>query len=523
MPQPIIVDISNPRFMEWLEEQALPGWFLTQRWFAKKNDGQPLILRLQEFGLSSDGLMLGLVSDDSSHSQSGSPYLVSFVFVDQAMANELSENAIVGPIPFEFSQSPIALVEASSTEQGRWALMKIGAGEASLEWSIGVVHGRVFEQKNLEKEKVRWSQGSRWLGVEQSNTSIVFGDEVILKILRRPGLPGLPNPDAEIPLVLSLTTADPLTPPVMGVIQAGDDASGVMIGTLCRYLNGAVTGWDLALEAAAKFVHKRNGQQQSLENDSIQEHLQRDLAIRTAELHQALARIPDNEAFKPVPIGADEIQKLGLTLRIGAEAIFQRLHVWNLKALPESIQATIQQVISNQSRYCGAFERLEKFVPEYDGQTVVFAIRHHGDYHLGQVLWTSKQGWQVIDFEGEPNKSLEARREKALGLRDVAGMVRSFDYAQAVAMRQMGATDDQKRLALEWRDQMSFVYTNTYFAMVGELENEIFPLVPESYTLRYQLLDAFILEKNLYELMYELEHRPDWVEVPLGGLISWLE
>ena len=80
MPQPIIVDISNPRFMEWLEEQALPGWFVTQRWFAKKNDGHPLILRLQEFGLSSDGLMLGLVADDSGHSQSGSPYLVSFVF-----------------------------------------------------------------------------------------------------------------------------------------------------------------------------------------------------------------------------------------------------------------------------------------------------------------------------------------------------------------------------------------------------------------------------------------------------------
>lgn len=523
MPQPIIMDISNPRFMEWLAEQALPAWFVTQRWFANKNDDQPLVLRIQEFGLSSDGLMLGLVADESGHSHTSSPYLISFVFVDQAIVNQLPENAIVGSIPREFSQSQIALVEASATEQGRWALMKIAAHQADVEWSNGVVRGRVFEQKNLEKERVRWEESSRWLGVEQSNTSLVFGDAVILKILRRPGLPGLPNPDAEIPLALSLTTADPLTPPVMGVIQAGDDASGVMIGTLCRYLNEATTGWDMALEAVTKFVKNREVHQQSLENDAIQEDLQRDLAIRTAELHQALAKIPDNEAFKPVPIGAVEIQKLGLSLRIGAETVFQRLHEWNLKTLPESIQATIQRVISNKKRYCDAFERLEKFVPEYDGQTVVFAIRHHGDYHLGQVLWTSKQGWQVIDFEGEPNRSLESRREKALALRDVAGMVRSFDYAQAVALRQMGATAEQKQLALEWRDQISFVFTNTYFAMVGELENEIFPLIPGSYTLRYQLLNAFILEKNLYELMYELEHRPDWVEVPLGGLISWLE
>jgi maltose alpha-D-glucosyltransferase/alpha-amylase len=523
MPQPIVMDISNPQFIEWIEEQALPEWFATQRWFAKQTGDQPLRLQLQELGLSNDGLIMGLVGEYGGHLKASSPYLIAFIFVDQSEIKEVPDHAIVGLIPQEFTQSSIALVEASATVQGRFALMKVATGQTSLEWSIGVVQGRVFEQKNLEKEKPRWENGSRCLGVDQSNTSIVFGDSVILKILRRPGLPGLPNPDAEIPLALSLTTADPLTPPVMGVIQAGDDTSGLMIGTLCRYLDGSITGWEMALEAVTKHVKNAEKDPQGAVDHRIQEQLQRDLSIRTAELHQALAKIPDNEAFKPVPIGADEIQKLGLALRIGAETIFQRLHEWNLKTLPETIQKTIQQVISNKKRYCGAFERLEKFEPEYDGQTVLFAIRHHGDYHLGQVLWASKQGWQVIDFEGEPKRSLEARREKAIGLRDVAGMVRSFDYAQAVAMRQMGASDDQKRLALEWRDQMSFVFTNTYFAMVGELENEIFPLVPESYTLRYQLLDAFILEKNLYELMYELEHRPDWVEVPLGGLISWLE
>lgn len=77
----------------------------------------------------------------------------------------------------------------------------------------------------------------------------------------------------------------------------------------------------------------------------------------------------------------------------------------------------MERVIANQKRYTAAFERLEKFTPEYEGQTLLFAIRHHGDYHLGQVLWDSSKVWQVIDFEGEPNKSLANRRDKAIGLR----------------------------------------------------------------------------------------------------------
>ena len=522
MPEPILMDISDPRFIDWLEKTALPGWFGLQRWFARKTGEKPLELRLQELGISVDGLILGLVDADLQ-SQADSPYLIALIFVKQGDMADLPENAILGRVPEELGCKSLVLIDAAATEQGRMALLKIATSQSSVGWSCGSVRGRVFEKKQMDSSIEAWKSSSQWLGVEQSNTSLVFGEDVILKILRRPGRPGLPNPDAEIPLALSLTTAEPMTPSVMGVIQAGDDPSGMMIATLCRYLKGSVSGWDLARQAVTEFVQKGGLPSTQSSGISIDEILQRDLAICTAQLHQALAKIPDNEAFKPLPIRADEIQRLGLSLRTGAEAVFDQLRGWNDQGLPLHLVALMERVIANQKRYTAAFERLEKFTPGYEGQTLLFTIRHHGDYHLGQVLWDSSKVWQVIDFEGEPNKSLANRRDKAIGLRDIAGMVRSFDYAQAVAMREMDADLDQKRLAMDWRERISFTFSNTYFAMVGELENEIFPLIPESYPLRYQLMDAFILEKNLYELIYELEHRPDWAEIPLEGLLSWLE
>ena len=102
-------------------------------------------------------------------------------------------------------------------------------------------------------------------------------------------------------------------------------------------------------------------------------------------------------------------------------------------------------------------------------------------------------------------------------------MIRSFDYAQAVVAQKLDAQNDQKKQLGQWRDELVSIFSNTYFAMVGDVEHEIFPLIPCDYRLRFALLDAFVLEKNLYELIYEIEHRPDWVEVPLNALLELLE
>ena len=516
MPTPPPIDIYNRSFARWLEDVLLPGWFASRRWYARPQGNSVGPLYINELAIDDQGLLLALV-DDGSDDDWASFYFIALLATNQESARSLAPGDSLGLIPTEFTSSELYLVEASATPEGRLALLRLTLGETEMEWGLGTVKGRIFELKNVKRIKQGLAHQSRRIGVEQSNTSLVYNDQVILKLLRRPGKTGEPNPDVEIPLALSLTTEEPLTPPVMGVIQAGDDSDCLMIGTLCRYLNHAETGWDMALRAATAQI-----QSGDITADVQNEHLSRDLAIRTAQLHLALARIPDNEAFKPVPIRADELRALGLKLGRWAEGVFDQLSSTDLDRLEPQNHALFRQIIENRERFLQPFHLLSEFKTENENQTFLFAIRHHGDYHLGQVLWADNN-WQVIDFEGEPKRSIGERRQKAIALRDVAGMVRSFDYAQAVCCRNLNATAEQKARAHAWRDHVASIFSHTYFAMAGELENEIFPLVPESYGLRKRLLDIFTLEKNLYELIYELEYRPDWLDVPLGGLIDWLE
>jgi maltose alpha-D-glucosyltransferase/alpha-amylase len=139
-------------------------------------------------------------------------------------------------------------------------------------------------------------------------------------------------------------------------------------------------------------------------------------------------------------------------------------------------------------------------------------IRVHGDYHLGQVLWTGKD-FVIIDFEGEPARPLAERRLKRWPLRDVAGMLRSFDYAAATALRKRPRGDPG--LAGEWKKAVWSAYLSAYYSAAGAAS-----FLPADDTSRQVLLDTFLLEKALYELRYELNNRPDWVAIPLGGILD---
>lgn len=511
------LDTNDSATVMWLENIALPDWFRNRRWFAGDRQAELPRLRFEEIGQTDDGLILGLVAQ-MFEPFATSPYLIAMIASNHDDL-ESDSDAIIAAVPEKLAGVGVVLTDAALTEKGRRAIFRLATGDSSVQWSFGTVRGRIFEQRQGNQIDHReWAGHSKSLaGVEQSNTSVVFGDAAILKLLRRPGEPGLPNPDVEIPLALSIMTAEPITPPVIGLIQAGDDSAGLILGTVCRYLPNAVTGWEMALSAAKAAVRMPS---EFAELTDLDIRLGRDLAIRTAELHQALSRIPDNEAFAPVAVKPADLKRIGQELKSWSEDTIAALERRTAKLGSESIVAGIETIVRHKDAILKTFDRLDTGDRFDEDKPLFFMARHHGDYHLGQVLWTDELGWQAIDFEGEPNRDIEERRRKAIALRDIAGMVRSFDYAQAVALREMGAGPDEHSNATNWRDRVTDTFVHTYFAMVGDVEHEIYPLIPANYGLRQTILTAFLLEKNLYELVYELNHRPDWVEVPLNGLLE---
>ncbi len=164
----------------------------------------------------------------------------------------------------------------------------------------------------------------------------------------------------------------------------------------------------------------------------------------------------------------------------------------------------------------------DRFAAVQNQQVDTVQIRHHGDYHLGQVLYTGED-FMIIDFEGEPARSLAERRAKALALRDVAGMVRSFQYAAFAALfgqvpgvpTEGEAVQAVEAWAAAWNAAISSTYLKGYFEQAANA-----PFVPAKNEERRVLLDAFLLQKALYEVAYELNNRPDWLQIPLRGILS---
>ena len=174
--------------------------------------------------------------------------------------------------------------------------------------------------------------------------------------------------------------------------------------------------------------------------------------------------------------------------------------------LPPDIRAEAQILLEMES---DLLSRLRSLLQRLITAT---RIRTHGDYHLGQVLWTGGD-FVIIDFEGEPARPLADRRLKRWSLRDVAGMLRSFDYAAATALRKRPRADPA--LAREWRKAVWNAYLSAYYSAAGPAS-----FLPADEASRQVLLDAFLLEKALYELKYEFNNRPDWVAIPLSGILQ---
>lgn len=298
---------------------------------------------------------------------------------------------------------------------------------------------------------------SRLLGVEQSNSSLVYGDAYILKILRRV-FPG-PHPDLELPLALAAEGCERVPAPVAWFEASDPSGEPLTLGVLQPYLRGSQDGWQLALAALAE------GREFTSEA--------RALGRATAEVHLALAA-----ALPTVTLGRSQTGQL-------AEAMTERLD-----AAAQAVPALAPYVPGLRN----AFDELAGLDEAGRGRP---AQRVHGDLHLGQALRTPDGRWSVIDFEGEPARPLAERRRPQPPVRDVAGMLRSFDYAAR----------SHEPWRADWAARCRSAYCDGY-ALAAGTDPRAEP----------ELLRAYETDKAVYEVLYEARHRPDWLPVPMAAI-----
>jgi maltose alpha-D-glucosyltransferase/alpha-amylase len=247
------------------------------------------------------------------------------------------------------------------------------------------------------------------------------------------------------------------------------------------------------------------------------------LGRRTAELHVALSNESEDAAFAPEPMTDFYRQSLYHTLLGATDRALQLLRQ-RLKEMPRGLQADAKRVLDLDGEIRKRFRQIR------DRKITAMRIRCHGDYHLGQVLYTGKD-FVIIDFEGEPLRPLSERRIKRSPLRDVAGMLRSFDYAPHAALAGLGGTTTvfraTDRAALKpwaryWTAWVGTAFLREYVATV-ERARPAASILPRSTEDLASMLSAFLLEKAMYEVGYELNNRPDWAAIPLRGIRSLLE
>lgn len=370
---------------------------------------------------------------------------------------------------------------------------------------------------------------------EQSNTSIIYRDHFILKLFRK--LEAGINPDVEIGKFLT-QRGFKNTPAVLGGLEyrTGKGSGSYVVAILQQFVPNQGDAWSYTLTSLGDFfakalASKRNppnlpnehplaliGQEIPSELRSFIGCYLESAALlgkRTAEMHAVLADENGGPDFAPEAFTRGDAHQLHRDLLGQADITFELLRI-KQAVLTGEVADQARELLQIEDRVTGRFAAVEQH------PISALRTRHHGDYHLGQVLYT-KQDFMIIDFEGEPARPLSERRAKVLALRDVAGMIRSFQYAAFAALfgQVPGIPGEPATLKLvegwaaAWNAYVSATYLRAYLEEAQGLS-----FLPSEWSERRILLDAFLLQKALYEVAYEINNRPDWLRIPLRGILG---
>jgi len=340
---------------------------------------------------------------------------------------------------------------------------------------------------------------------------VLVGGDYVVKLFRRlePGI----NPEIDIGRFLTETVAFPHVPPLLGAVELEEDGTRNAVAVVHGFVQNQGDAWTVTSAYLDRFVEEQRllRAEAAGESDELGAYLLRmqQVGRRVAELQRALASRDDLADFAPEPITPDDVRRWKDDVLMRAQRAFDALARRRADLTDNDCQL-VDALLSHRDALA---DRLGEMLPDH---VEAMKIRHHGDFHLGQMLIV-KDDVSIIDFEGEPRRSIDQRRRKAPAARDVAGLIRSLDYSVTAALERAlkSAPDEDGRIARAvdgWRERSVTAFLAAYRQSLNE--PLLWPRAPEDAD---RLLDFFLLEKAFYEIEYELAHRPDWLRVPLAG------
>ncbi|MFL6622074.1 MAG: maltose alpha-D-glucosyltransferase [Sulfurifustis sp.] len=501
-----------------VERDILPRFVAKERWYATKASAPERVelLDAAEWGEATHSALVALVRTVSreGHARYFLPLSIVWGETTDEHVRPLLHRALA-----RVRRGPRVGVLFDAVADEEFCRMLVRAMGVRHELTLS--QGRLrFESSKAYKDLVGnvGELAVRPLGLEQSNSSVVLGERLILKFYRRlePGL----NPDLEIGRFLTDVSPFPHIAPLAGYVEYYNTTEDYMatVAMLQGYAANQGDGWLYTIEFLVWYLEANRSEPGA--DKGLQQHaryvlymtMMTTLGRRTAELHQALSRVTGDPAFDPEPAGPSEIGQWWERVRGDIEATLAKLKAGRAR-LPTALQPIADRFIGGEAELYASL-----------GSPLALATkktRYHGDYHLGQVL-VVQNDFLLTDFEGEPARPLAERRAKHSALRDVAGMSRSFNYAAYNALRRVTAErsedyDTLERLARAWETAARERFLEGYRAAASGSAGW-----PDDPADAKALVDLFTLEKALYEIRYDLDNRPDWVEIPLRGVLALL-
>ena len=390
-------------------------------------------------------------------------------------------------------------------------VLSLMAGDAKVAFGHGISLVASATSKGKELIKAAAGAPQKLLGVEQSNSSIVIGKKIILKMYRRVAYGD--HPEVATTSFLTEEAGFVNTPAYLGVIELEQDGGEPLaLGILQDFVPNQGDGWNYTMDYLKKFF--ADALNKSAAGGYHADYLKmiHTLGKRTAEMHKAFAK-GKKGIFLPEPITRQDLELW--REQVQAQAAKAHATIKNgLDNLGGEIKSKTEGLLKNWETFV---KRIDAFVP---AEVSAMKTRFHGDYHLGQIV-VAGEDFYILDFEGEPLRPLMERQIKHTVLKDVAGMVRSFDYAAFGSLLMYVVPENRAMLMpliADWQRQATEAFLEGYFENMDGCSS-----LPANKKTAQSLLDLFILEKALYEVIYEVSNRPDWVAIPVNGVARLID